>query len=47
MPDEPSGLGTAGKICQEVQGQGIRAVRAGYVGHETGQSDTGRGYGRG
>lgn len=22
MPDEPSGLGTAGKICQEVQGQG-------------------------
>ena len=30
-----------------VQGQGIRAVRAGYVGHETGQSDTGRGYGRG
>lgn len=29
------------KICLEVQGQRIRAVRAGYAGHETGQSRTG------
>ncbi|MFR9187025.1 MULTISPECIES: hypothetical protein [Bacteroides] len=43
LPHEAAGLGTAGKICQEVQGQGVGKIRAGDAGHETGRFCAGRG----
>lgn len=36
FPHEAAGLGTAGKICQEVQGQGVGKIRAGDAGHGNG-----------